>query len=188
MKRIVWAYGLIAGAILAVLMAITMSVHERISLDASLVIGYATMIIAFMMVFLGIRSYRDNVLAGAIRFGRAFNVGILITLVASACYVAAWQVIYRTMVPDYMEKYSARVLEEKRTSGASEAELEAKRQEMATMAEAYKNPLVNIGLTFLEVFPVGIVVVLVSAGILSRKRADVRAEIVGAPAGSGLES
>jgi hypothetical protein len=179
MKRIVWTYGLIAGAILAVLMAITMSFHDRLSLGASLVVGYATMIIAFVMVFLGM-------LAGAIRFGRAFNVGILITLVASACYVAAWQVIYRTMVPDYMEKYSARVIEEERASGASEAQLEAKQQEMARMAEAYKNPLVNVGLTFLEVFPVGVVVVLVSAGILSRKRSQVRAEV--APAGSGLES
>lgn len=181
MKRIVWTYGLIAGAILAVLMAITMSVHDRISLDASLVIGYATMILAFSMVFLGIRSYRDNVLAGAIRFGRAFNVGILITLVASACYVAAWQVIYRTMVPDYMEKYSARVLEEKRASGASEVEFQAKRQEMATMAEAYRNPLVNIGLTFLEVFPVGVLVALLSAGILSRNRAEARVRAGGAP-------
>jgi hypothetical protein len=186
MKRIVWSYGLIAGAILAVLMAITMSFHDRISLGGSLVVGYATMILAFVMVFLGIRSYRDTVLAGAIRFGRAFNVGILITLVASACYVAAWQVIYRTMVPDYMEKYSARVIEEDRASGASEVQLEAKRQEMARMAEAYKNPLVNVGLTFLEVFPVGVVVVLVSAGALSRKRSPVRAEV--APAGSGMES
>ncbi|HET7551735.1 MAG TPA: DUF4199 domain-containing protein [Gemmatimonadaceae bacterium] len=177
MKRIVWTYGLIAGAILAAVMAITMSFHDRISFSAGYVIGYGSMILAFLMVFFGIRSYRDEVLGGAIRFGRAFNVGILIALVASACYVAAWQVIYRTMVPDYMEKYSARVIESKRASGASEAQLEAKRQEMAKFAEAYKNPLVNIGMTFLEVFPVGIVVVLVSAGILSRKRTEIRAEV-----------
>jgi hypothetical protein len=176
MKRTVWTYGLIAGAILALVMVITMSYEDRISMGAGYAIGYGTMILALLKVYLGIRSYRDNVLAGAIGFRRAFGVGILITLVASACYVASWQVVYRTIVPDFMEKYSARVIEKERASGASEAQLEARRQEMAEFAEAYKNPLVNIGMTLLEILPVAVVVVLVSAWVASGRRAEVRAE------------
>jgi hypothetical protein len=177
MKRTVWTYGLIAGAILALVMVITMSYEDRISMGAGYAIGYGTMILALLTVYLGIRSYRDNVLAGAIGFRRAFGVGILITLVASACYVASWQVVYRTIAPDFMEKYSARVIEKERASGASEAQLEARRQEMAELAEAYKNPLVNIVMTFLEIFPVGVVVVLVSAWVASGKRGELRTEV-----------
>ena len=111
-----------------------------------------------------------GLIAGAIGFGRAFKVGILITLIASACYVTAWEVMYRTMAPDFADKYAARVIEKTQASGASEAQVEAKRREMAKFKENYRNPLVNVGLTFLEVFPVGFVVVLVSAGILSQKK------------------
>ena len=169
MKRIVWTFGLIAGAIMAAMMAITVGFADQIG-DKGEVVGYSTMILAFLMVYFGIRSYRDNVMAGAIGFGRAFKVGILITLIASACYVTAWEVIYRTVAPDFAEKYAARVIEKAQASGASAAQVEARRQEMAKFKEGYRNPLVNVGLTFLEVFPVGFVVVLVSAGILSQKK------------------
>ena len=40
----------------------------------------------------------------------------------------------------------------------------------AHLAELYANPLVNSALTFLEVFPVGLVVTLASAAILRRRR------------------
>ncbi|MEO8200135.1 MAG: DUF4199 domain-containing protein [Gemmatimonadota bacterium] len=169
MKPIVWTFGLIAGAIMAAMMAITMPLMDHIA-DKAEIIGYTTMILAFLMVYFGIRSYRDNVLTGTIGFGRAFKVGILITLVASACYVASWEVIYHTMVPDFAEKYAARAVEKARASGASESEIEAQKQQMAKFVEGYKNPLINVGLTFLEVFPVGLVVVLISAGVLSRKK------------------
>jgi hypothetical protein len=36
--------------------------------------------------------------------------------------------------------------------------------------EMYKNPIVNIALTFIEPFPVGLLFTLASAGILRRKR------------------
>lgn len=177
MKRTVWTYGLIAGAILALVMVITMSYEDRISMGAGYAIGYGTMIIALLAVYFGIRSYRDRVLGGRIGYRRALAVGFLITLVASVCYVASWQVVYRTIVPDFMEKYAARVIENERASGASETELEAKRQELAEFAEAYENPLVNIGMTFLEILPVGVVVVLLSAWVASGKRTEVGAEV-----------
>ena len=175
MKPIVWTFGLIAGGILAAMMALTIPFMDQIG-DKGEVIGYSTMILAFLMVYFGIRSYRDNVMAGAIGFGRAFKVGILITLIASACYVAAWEVIYRTVAPDFVEKYSARAIEKARSSGATEAQVEAKKNEMGKFKELYKNPVVNVGLTFLEVFPVGVVVVLVSAGVLSRRKSGANPE------------
>ncbi|MEO8032115.1 MAG: DUF4199 domain-containing protein [Gemmatimonadota bacterium] len=168
MKRIVWTFGLIAGAIMAVMMAITIPFADHSGKWE--VIGYTTMILAFLMVYFGIRTYRDNSLAGTIRFGQAFKVGILITLIASTCYVGAWEIIYRTMVPDFMEKYAAKMVANSRAEGASEAAIDRQKTKMAAMVEGYKNPVVRAGYTYLEVFPVGLVVVLVSAGVLSRRK------------------
>jgi hypothetical protein len=175
MKRTVWTFGLIAGAIMAAMMFATIPFLEHD--DKAEIIGYTTMIVAFLMVFFGIRSYRDNVMGGTIGFGRAFKVGILITLVASACYVASWEVMYHTMMPDFVEKYAAQVIERAQASGATEAQVEERRQEMAKFAVMYRNPLFNVGMTFLGVFPVGLVVVLVSSGVLSRRKS-----------GAGLEA
>jgi Protein of unknown function (DUF4199) len=171
MKRIVWTFGLISGGIMAAMMAITIPFSDH--LDKGLIVGYTTMVVAFLMVYFGIRSYRDNVGAGAIGFGRAFAVGILITLIASACYVASWEIINHTMLPDFAEKYAAAVVQKARASGASEAQIAAQQQQMAQFVEAYKNPIYNVGMTFIEVFPVGLVVVLVSAGILRKRPARV---------------
>lgn len=170
MRKIVLTFGLIAGAILSVMMLLTIPFMEEINFDKGAIIGYTTMVLAFLMVYFGVRSYRDNVAGGSVSFGRAFTVGLLIVVIASACYVATWQFIYYRITPDFTEKYSAYALEKARKGGASEAELAAKAEEMARFSELYKNPLVNIGFTFLEPLPVGLVFTLVTAGVLSRKR------------------
>src|SRR5215510_15001155 len=87
MKRTVLVFGLIAGAIMAAMMFITMPLIDRIRPERAEIIGYTTMVIAFLMIFFGIRSYRENVGGGSISFGRALSVGLLIVLVASICYV-----------------------------------------------------------------------------------------------------
>ena len=171
MKRTVLTFGLISGAILAAMMALTMALHDQIGFGkVGLIIGYTTMVIAFMMIFVGIKSYRDNISGGAISFGKAFQVGILITAIASACYVATWEVIYYNFMPDFTDKYAAYETTKAKESGATEAQLAAKAKEMADFKEMYKNPLINIALTLIEPLPVGLVMTLVAAGVLSRKR------------------
>lgn len=172
MKRIVWRYGLIAGAVLSAMMLLTIPFMENIGMETSYVIGYTTMVVAFLMVYFGIRAYRDEALGGTIRFGRAFQAGILITLIACVCYVATWEVIYHTMVPDFAEKYSARVLAKAKASGAPQQQLDAQAKEMARFAEMYRNPVINVAYTFIEPFPVGLVFTLVCAGVLSRRRRE----------------
>ena len=130
------------------------------------------MVLAFLMIYFGVRSYRDNVADGRITFGRAFKVGFLIMAVASVCYVATWQVIYYKFAPDFTDKYAAYEMDKAKASGASDAELAAKAADMAKFKEMYRNPLVNIAFTFLEPLPVGLVFTLVTAGVLSRKRRD----------------
>lgn len=176
MRRIVLTFGLIAGAVLSAMMLITLPFHDEIGFDRAAIVGYTTMVLAFIMVFFGVRSYRDNVAGGTISFGRAFMVGLLITAIASVCYVATWELVGQRIAPDYVEKYAAYTVEKVRKSGATDAQIAAKKQEMAEFNEMYKNPVMNIAFTFLEPLPVGLLFTLVAAGILSRKRrSEIRA-------------
>jgi len=170
MRKIVLTFGLIAGAILSAMMLVTLPFQDRIGFDKGAVIGYTTMVLAFLMIFFGVKSYRDNVTGGSVGFGRAFVVGLLITAVASVCYVATWQLVYFKLAPDFVDKYAAYAVEQARKSGASEAQVAARAKEMADFGVMYKNPLFNIGITFLEPLPVGLVFTLVSAGVLSRRK------------------
>ena len=170
MRKVVLTYGLIAGAILSVMMLVTIPFQDRIDFDKGAVIGYTTMVIAFLMIFFGVRSYRDNVAGGSVGFGRALGLGLLITVIASTCYVATWQFIYYRLTPDFMDKYSAYTIEKARKSGATDATIAARTKEMAEFSEMYRNPLINIAFTFLEPLPVGVVFALVTAGVLCRRR------------------
>jgi hypothetical protein len=123
------------------------------------------------MTFFGIRSYRDNVAGGTIGFFRGVGVGLMITVVATLCYVATWEVIYYKFIPDFGEKYAAYAVEKTRKSGAPQAEVDAKAKEMAAFNESYKNPLINVSYTFLEPLPVGLLLTLISAAVLRRKKA-----------------
>ena len=170
MRKKVLTFGLIAGVILSVMMLATLHFLDLIGFDRGEVIGYTTMVLAFLLVFFGVRSYRDNVAGGSVSFGRAFAVGSLIVAVASVCYVATWQVVYYNLAPDFGAKYTAHVVEQARAEGASQAEIDKKAAEMQRMMDMYKNPAINVAITFLEPLPVGLVIALVSAGILGRRR------------------
>lgn len=171
MKRIVLTFGLISGAVLSALMLATLPFHDGMDLDTAMALGYTTMLLAGLMVWFGVRRYRDTVAGGTMSFGRGFLVGLLITLVSSACYTATWEVVYfGGFAPDYMARYQEKALAEERANGATEAELAAKRAEMAKWAARYENPAINAAITFSEPLPVALLVALVSAATLRRRR------------------
>ena len=173
MKRIVLTFGLIAGAILSVMMVITIPFHDQIGFDRAMIIGYTSMVLAFLLIFFGVRSYRDNVAGGEVGFGRALLVGVLIGAVAGLCYTATWQVLHDRIAPDYMEKYEAHTLAQARADGETEEAIALKKAEMEKFAKMYENPLIMAAFTFMEPLPVALIVALVSAGVLSRRRKDV---------------
>jgi hypothetical protein len=170
MRKTVLTYGLIAGAILSVMMLITLPFHDEIGYDRGAITGYTTMVLAFLLIFFGVRSYRDGVGGGTISFGRAFGVGLLIGVVASLCYVATWEIFSPRFAPNFLENYTAYTLDKARAGGASEAELAKKSAEMKQFAELYENPIISSAYTFVEPMPVALIIALVSAGVLSRRR------------------
>jgi hypothetical protein len=180
MKRTVWTFGLISGAILSALMLLTIPFVDEIGWERGMIVGYTTMVLAFLLVFFGVRSYRDNVAGGTVGFGRALAVGSLIVLIASLCYVATWELLYFKLAPDYAEKIQAHMVENARASGGSAEEVQRKVAEIERFGEMYRNPAVNAAVTLLEPLPVGLVFALVSAGILSRRRRSAQAGLAAA--------
>jgi hypothetical protein len=176
MNKTVWTFGLIAGAILSVMMLLTIPFEDTLGTDRGLIIGYTTMVLAFLLVFFGVRSYRDNVNGGRVGFGRALAIGSLIALVASACYVVTWEVLFFKISPDYAAKFEAEMVTKARTGGGSPEVVAKKVADAHDFAKRYQNPVFNSALTFLEPLPVGLVFALVAAGVLSRKR---KSEVLG---------
>jgi len=173
MKKNIIIYGLIAGIVVSVLMLFSVNVMShtegKVDYNTSLLIGYASMLIAFSLVFVGIRNYRDKYNDGVISFGKAFKIGIMIVLIASTIYVVAWLIDYYFFIPDFMDKYSTQMLNELKASGANQMEIDKQTKQMADMAAMLKNPFYNAMMTYVEILPVGLIVTLISALILKRK-------------------
>lgn len=169
MKKTVWTFGLLSGAVSSVMMLVTTPFWDDIGFDRAEIIGYATIIASFLLVFFGIRSYRER-MGGTLSFGRGFTVGLLITLVSCVCYVATWQFVSRQFAPDFAEKYQAHLMERAKARGATQAELDAQAAQLRQFRELYSNPVFNVAITFLEPFPIGLGVSLISAAILRRRK------------------
>jgi Protein of unknown function (DUF4199) len=171
MKRNVIVFGLIAGILVSAAMALSMAKCYKAPQDYSngMLIGYASMLIAFSFVFIGIKNQRDKYNGGIINFGQAFKTGLFITLIASTMYVVVWMIDYYYFIPDFMDKYSEHMISEAKSSGASSAKVAETISEMAKYKEWYQNPLFVALLTYAEILPVGLVITLISALILKRK-------------------
>jgi hypothetical protein len=168
MARVIWKYGLLAGVILAVLMFLTIPFVDTIG-DMGIVVGYTTIIIGFMMIFFGIRAYRDGEGGGGVTFGRAFLIGLAITAIGSLCYVAAWEVMSARYMPDFADKYSARIMAKARADNMPEAELAATQKKLDEFRASYRKPWYRMSMTLLEPLPVGLILSLVASGVLRRR-------------------
>lgn len=169
MKKTVLIFGFICGAMLSLMMAATVPFIDRIGFENGQIVGYTTMLVAFLMIFFGIRSYRENVAGGTISFGRAFSVGILIMLIGTVFYVATWLIIYFNFMPDFADKYINYLVEKQRAAGVAPEVIAAETQKMQKFKVWLNNPFINGAIAFLEPLPIGLPVTLLSAAILRKK-------------------
>jgi len=169
MKKTILTFGLISGALSSLMMVATVPFMDKIGFDKGEYFGYTAIVLSFLLVFFGIRSYRDNVGNGQITFTKAFAVGISITLISCIFYVVTWEVLYFNFLHDFMDKYGAYMVEKLKASGASPAAVQAQLQQLKKYKELYENPLFNAAITFIEPFPIGLVITLISAAVLRRK-------------------
>jgi hypothetical protein len=173
MKKVVLTFGLISGVIMSGLMLATVPFIEKIGFENGTIVGYTSIVLSFLLVFFGIRSYRENVGGGYITFGKAFTVGILIALISSIAYVLTWEVVFQNWLYDFPEKYTNYVVEKARASGVSLEEVARQREEWNSMWALYRsNFLVRMAFSFLEPFPVGLLITLISAGVLQKRNKE----------------
>ena len=169
MKKVVLTFGLIAGIMISVLMDSSLLLANKIGSGHSMVLGYTIMVASFLLIYFGIRSYRDNNLGGQISFGRAFACGLLITLITTCCYVVSWEILYFNFMPHFMDSYFAAQIVKVKTSGLDPATIAAKVAAIQSSQQSYQDPLINAAYTLIEPLPVGLMITLVSAAMLRRK-------------------
>jgi hypothetical protein len=163
--KYVLVYGGIAGAIVIAIIVSTIAL-DLPSHATSEWVGYLVMLAALSLIFVGVKRYRDVECGGVIRFGRAFALGLGIAGVAGLVYVLGWEIYLAASDRDFMREYAASVTEGMRAKGVPTAAIEAKAAELRDLAVRYRDPLFRLPITFIEIFPVGLLVALVSAALL----------------------
>lgn len=165
MRRIMLIYGVLAGGAVigTTLLALTLFGSRHIAAEW---FGYLVMLLALSLIFVGIKRYRDDSLGGVIRFRTAFGLGLGITVVASLVYVAAWEVNLAVNDDDFIERYTASVIADLEAEGVEGEALQTEMEEMDRLRERYADPLFRLPITFMEIFPVGLLITLASAGLL----------------------
>jgi hypothetical protein len=177
MTRIILIYGGIGALIVGSLMVAGMlswtpdqMAGAEGSMDSGLIVGYLTQIVALTAVFLGIKHFRDRERGGVIKFLPAFLVGLGISAVASLGWVIAWEIVlasgfnYQALMNEMMKQQAA-------ASGLTGAALEQKIAESQAFMTLYmENPFVRMPISFIEMFPVGVIISLISALFLRNSR------------------
>ncbi len=165
MKRIILIFGVVIGSILSANSIVHMNMmSSNPDYQGNDLVGYATMVILFSLIYFGVRNYRNNFLAGKIGFSKAFKTGALICLVASTVYVVVGLLYYYLFAPDFIDIYADYIIR-----NSAPDEVEAATAQMANFKEMYKNPLFAILMTYMEVLPIGMIVALISAFIVKKK-------------------
>jgi hypothetical protein len=172
MGRDILKYGVIAGLLAGGLMFLSFWATGGAMPHGILgmVLGYATMLVALSAVFVGIKHHRDATGGGVIRFWPAFGMGLAISFIASLFYVATWELVQATLIHDFAGSYADAVIASEKAKGLDGAALAKLSAEMAAFKVQYADPMFRLPMTFTEIFPVGVLVSLVSALVLRNPR------------------
>ena len=171
MQKIILTFGAISGLVTFTVFVVGARMAIRSgSAEAGGALGYLIMLVALSVIFIGIKRYRDRELGGVIRFGKAFLVGLGISAFAGVIYVASWEIYLKSTDYAFIGEYTQAVVEGKRAAGMAGAELEELIASMKTLEESYANPLFRLPVAFLEIFPFGLIISLISAALLRNSK------------------
>ncbi|MGL1888606.1 MAG: DUF4199 domain-containing protein [Reichenbachiella sp.] len=132
------------------------------------VVGYVTIALGMVEVFMGVRKYRDK-LESSFPFNEAFLFGLGMVFVASLVYTIGWMLYSGMILPDFAEQYSLSQVNALEQTGASVDEVEALRASWDQWTAWYQNPFIKFGMTFMEIFPIGLLFSAIAAFILKKK-------------------
>lgn len=161
MKNSIIIFGTISG-----LVVITSTILGVQYGRGSVWLGFLVMFIALSTIYVAIKQHRDSVLGGVISFKTGLLMGIGISAMAAVVYTAVWEVYLYVTDYAFTETMANSIIEAGRLPNASDADLRASIEQAESFRQQYGNALVRIPMTFLEIFPVGIIVSLFSAWLL----------------------
>ena len=170
MSGIILIFGAAAGLIVAVPMCLLVANAEPGSAATSHFTGYLIMLLALSLIFFGVKRLRDRELGGVIRFVPALLAGLGISAVASVIYVIGWEITLAITDFAFIDSYSNAAVEAARARGASAADVAAVIAKMDEFRRQYANPFFRLPVTFIEIFPVGFLISLISAALLRNSR------------------
>ncbi|MDQ3144185.1 MAG: DUF4199 domain-containing protein [Pseudomonadota bacterium] len=163
-------YGLLAGLVIIATMLSGILLSGQDSFFSSMVFGYLVMLVALTFIFVGVKRYRDIEQGGVIKFVPALKVGLAIAASAAVAYIVVWEFYLASTDYRFMDDYVAGILRAREAEGASAAAIANEAASLESMRLSYRNPLFRVPMTFLEIFPVGLLVALFSAWLLRNPR------------------
>ncbi len=170
MLRIILLFGVAAGLLVALPMCVMLALAGDEPAATSQFTGYLLMLLALSLIFVGVKRYRDTALGGVIKFVPALLVGLGISAVAGVIYVIGWEITLRVTDFAFVDTYSAGLIEAARAKGASPAEIAKITADAEAFKTQYANPAIRLPMTFIEIFPVGLLISLISAALLRNSR------------------
>ncbi|MEO6065160.1 MAG: DUF4199 domain-containing protein [Lysobacterales bacterium] len=164
--KYVLTYGLLSGLVVIATMVAGIAFSDQASVFSSAFFGYTVMLVALSFIFVGVKRYRDIERGGIVKFGPAFGIGLGIAAFAGVAYVIGWEIYLAATDYAFIDEYIAGIMKARQDAGASAEAIAKELVKLEEMRVNYAKPLFRIPMTFLEIFPVGLLVSLVSAALL----------------------
>ena len=168
MKRTALRYGLYSAIILTGLMSLSLFLSPRLGLnyDDREVVGYLSIFLSMIFIFLGIRYYR-NQNNGYLSFGQGLKLGVLMALLPAVLF-GLFNMIYGLVNPHFFQDYANYYIEDmRRTMPAKEFEVE--KAAFLKKMDFLRPPLMQFLVMAITVFVIGFIVAIISSLALQRK-------------------
>lgn len=170
MQRITIKWGFISGALMV---GIPLATYLLIgggpeTFKISEIIGYATIILSLLLIFIAINNYRLLQEDNRVSFGKGFLLGLSISAIAGLMFGIYNWVFVEFMQPDFMDQYYDYYIEQIKQSGKPEAQVTEEVMAFEREKAMFMNTSLQFLIMFLTVFIIGGIVSIFSAAIQSR--------------------
>ncbi len=169
MKNTILKYGLISGVILVAIPLLSSLFLERGPEDFKLgeIVGYTSIVLSLLLILVAQNEYRKQ-LSAPLKYGQGFIIGLAISAIAGTAF-GLYNLAYIAFInPEFMEQYYGYYIENIRNSGAPAEQIEATIAKLNSEKEMWMSPAVQFFGMFMTVFAIGLVVSLISAGLMSK--------------------
>ena len=163
-------YGGLAGFLVISTMVSSFLIFGLQSSAGSQTFGFLLMFFILSLIFFGIKRFRDQEQGGIIKFSRALLLGLAMSVFAGFAYVIVWEIYLSMTDHSFIHHYTDHLIEQQKSKGISGETLTDFIAKMNEMKDNYSRREFRIPLTFVEIFPMGFIVTLLSALLLHKPK------------------